>query len=98
MAIHRDRSIPGGTRQANLRRRATAALGVKQTAQLVNLIRSMAASGAGVVLVMYDLSTVRALANKIVVLSLRRVVHEGSAEHLDPDQLWGLMASGEAPS
>jgi ABC-type uncharacterized transport system ATPase subunit len=41
---------------------------------------------------------VRALANKIVVLSLGRVVYDGSAEHLAADQLWSLMASGAVPS
>ena len=72
----------------------TAALGVKQTAQVVDLIRSIAASGTGVILVTHDLSTVRALADRIVVLSLGRVVYDGSARHLTADQLWGLMASG----
>ena len=72
----------------------TAALGVRQTAQVVDLIRSIAASGTGVILVTHDLSTVRALADRIVVLSLGRVVYDGSARHLTADQLWGLMASG----
>ena len=46
----------------------TAALGVKQTAQVVRLIRSVAAGGTGVILVTHDLATVRALADRIVVL------------------------------
>ena len=73
----------------------TAALGVKQTAQVVNLIRSIASGGTGVILVTHDLSTVRALADRIVVLSLGRVVYDGPVRHLAADQLWGLMASGE---
>jgi ribose/xylose/arabinose/galactoside ABC-type transport system permease subunit/ABC-type branched-subunit amino acid transport system ATPase component len=105
------RSLSGGQRQSIAIARSlaehvklicldepTAALGVKQTAQVVNLIRSIAASGAGVILVTHDLSTVRALANKIIVLSLGRVVYDGSAEHLAADQLWRLMASGTVPS
>lgn len=72
----------------------TAALGVKQTAQVVSLIRSIAANGTGVILVTHDLSTVRALADRIVVLSLGRVVYDGTAKHLTADQLWGLMAGG----
>ncbi|MEO8757957.1 MAG: ATP-binding cassette domain-containing protein [Devosia sp.] len=72
----------------------TAALGVKQTAQVVSLIRSIAARGTGVILVTHDLSTVRALADRIVVLSLGRIVYDGSAKHLAADQLWGLMAGG----
>ena len=69
-------------------------LGVKQTAQVINLIRSIAASGTGVILVTHHLATVRALADRIVVLSLGRVVYDGSAKHVTADQLWGLMASG----
>ena len=101
------RSLSGGQRQSIAIARSlaehvklicldepTAALGVKQTAQVVNLIRSIAASGTGVILVTHDLSTVRALADRIVVLSLGRVVYDGSAKDLTADQLWGLMASG----
>jgi ribose/xylose/arabinose/galactoside ABC-type transport system permease subunit/ABC-type branched-subunit amino acid transport system ATPase component len=101
------RSLSGGQRQSIAIARSlaehvrlicldepTAALGVKQTAQVVGLIRSIAASGTGVILVTHDLSTVRALADRIVVLSLGRVVYDGDARHLAADQLWGLMASG----
>ena len=101
------RSLSGGQRQSVAIARAladhvklicldepTAALGVKQTAQVVNLVRSIAASGTGVILVTHDLSTVRALADRIVVLSRGRVVYDGSAKELSADALWGLMASG----
>ena len=101
------RSLSGGQRQSVAIARSlaehvklicldepTAALGVKQTAQVAALIRSIAASGTGVILVTHDLSTVRALADRIVVLNLGRVVYDGSAKHLTADQLWGLMASG----
>jgi ribose/xylose/arabinose/galactoside ABC-type transport system permease subunit/ABC-type branched-subunit amino acid transport system ATPase component len=101
------RSLSGGQRQSIAIARSltehiklicldepTAALGVKQTAQVVKLIRSIAATGTGVILVTHDLSTVRALADRIVVLSLGRVAYDGSARHLTADQLWGLMASG----
>ncbi|MER8366452.1 hypothetical protein [Mesorhizobium sp. M1348] len=64
----------------------------------VKLIRSIAASGTGVILVTHDLSTVRALADRIVVLSLGRVAYDGSARHLSADQLWSLMASGALAS
>ncbi|MER9455122.1 ATP-binding cassette domain-containing protein [Mesorhizobium sp. M0478] len=101
------RSLSGGQRQSIAIARAladhvklicldepTAALGVKQTAQVVKLIRSIAASGTAVILVTHDLSTVRALADRIVVLSLGQVAYDGSARQLTADQLWGLMASG----
>ncbi len=101
------RSLSGGQRQSVAIARSlgdhvklicldepTAALGVKQTAQVAALIRSIANAGTGVILVTHDLSTVRALADRIVVLSLGRVVYDGSAQPLTADQLWGLMAGG----
>jgi ABC-type sugar transport system ATPase subunit len=101
------RSLSGGQRQSIAIARSlaehvklicldepTAALGVRQTAQVVNLIRTIAASGTGVILVTHDLSTVRILADRIVVLSLGRVVYDGAPRGLSADQLWGLMASG----
>lgn len=101
------RSLSGGQRQSLAIARAlsghvklicldepTAALGVKQTAQVVKLIRAVAASGTGIILVTHDLATVRALADRIVVLSLGRVVYDASAETLSADQLWSLMARG----
>ena len=101
------RSLSGGQRQSVAIARSlaeqvklicldepTASLGVKQTAQVTRLIRSVAASGTGVILVTHDLVTVRALADRIVVLSLGRVVYDGSPRNISADQLWGLMASG----
>ena len=70
----------------------TAALGVKQTAQLVNLVRPIAAAGTGVILVTHDMATVRALADRIVVLRLGRVVYDGGIAGLSTDDLWALMA------
>ena len=103
------RALSGGQRQSIAIARAlgqhvklicldepTAALGVKQTAQVVDLVRSIAARGTGVILVTHDLATVRALADRIVVLSLGRVVYDGPSRHLSADQLWGLMA-GRVP-
>lgn len=102
------RSLSGGQRQSIAIARSlgahvklicldepTAALGVKQTAQVVNLIRSIAAQGTGVILVTHDLATVRALADRIVVLSLGRVAYDGAVKNLSADQLWSLMASGK---
>ncbi len=101
------RSLSGGQRQSIAIARSltehvklicldepTAALGVKQTAQVIKLIRSVAAGGAGVILVTHDLATVRSLADRIVVLSLGRVAYDGGVEHLTADQLWSLMSSG----
>jgi ribose/xylose/arabinose/galactoside ABC-type transport system permease subunit/ABC-type branched-subunit amino acid transport system ATPase component len=102
------RSLSGGQRQSIAIARSlgehvklicldepTAALGVKQTAQVLNLIRSIAAQGTGVILVTHDLATVRALADRIVVLSLGRVAYDGPVKQLSADQLWSLMARGK---
>ena len=102
------RSLSGGQRQAVVIARAlgehvklicldepTAALGVKQTAQVIRLIRSIAASGTGVIIVTHDLATVRKIADRIVVLNLGRVVYDGPVQHMGAEQLWTLM-SGDA--
>lgn len=74
----------------------TAALGVKQTAQVVSLIRSIAASGTGVILVTHDMATVRAVADRIVVLRLGSVVFDGPVKGMGTDELWALMAGSES--
>jgi ABC-type sugar transport system ATPase subunit len=51
-----------------------------------------------VILVTHDLSTVRVLADRIVVLSHGRVAYDGSAKHLTADEIWRLMASGTLTS
>ena len=99
------RSLSGGQRQCIAIARSlgehvklicldepTAALGVKQTAQVVDLIRSIARSGTGVILVTHDMATVRALADRIVVLRLGCVVYDGLVQALSTDDLWSLMA------
>lgn len=104
------RALSGGQRQSVAIARAlgehvklicldepTAALGVKQTAQVVSVIRSLASTGTGVVLVTHDLATVRQLADRIVVLSLGAVVYDGPVRDLSADALWGLMATGAPP-
>ncbi len=101
------RSLSGGQRQSVAIARAlgehvqlicldepTAALGVKQTSQVIRLIRSIAAAGTGVILVTHDLATVRRIADRIVVLNLGRVVYDGPVQHMDAEQLWALMAGG----
>jgi ABC-type sugar transport system ATPase subunit len=61
---------------------------------VISVTRSIAAAGTGVVLVTHDLTTVRQLADRIVVLSLGRVVYDDPVHTLSADQLWGLMATG----
>ena len=74
----------------------TAALGVKQTRNVLALIRTLAARGAAVILISHDIETVLEMADRVVVLRLGRVIHEGSTSDLTHVRLVHLMA-GLAP-
>ncbi len=50
----------------------TAALGVAQTAEVLNLIERVRARGHGVIMISHNMEDVRAVANRIVVLRLGR--------------------------
>jgi ABC-type sugar transport system ATPase subunit len=70
----------------------TAALGVAQTRQVLQLVRSTAARGHGVILITHDVQQVLEVADRVVVLRLGRVVHDGPAAELDAIRLLELMA------
>ena len=85
-------SLSGGQRQSNAICRAvlwdarvvildepTAALGVKQKRQVLEVIKRLRAESIGVVVVSHDLVEVRAVADRVVVLRLGRRVAEMSA-------------------
>jgi ribose/xylose/arabinose/galactoside ABC-type transport system permease subunit/ABC-type branched-subunit amino acid transport system ATPase component len=74
----------------------TAALGVKQTANVLNLIRHMASQGTGIVLITHDVQTILEIADRIVVLSLGGVIYEGPRSAVTEPELIHLMA-GYAP-
>ncbi|GLQ57044.1 ATP-binding cassette domain-containing protein [Devosia nitrariae] len=61
----------------------TAALGVAQTAEVLNLIERVRARGHGVILISHNMEDVRAVADRIVVLRLGRNagVFGGEASH-----------------
>ena len=73
----------------------TAALGVAQTRNVLALIRSIADRGTCVVLITHDIDTVLAIADRVVVLRLGSVIHEGRASDLDERSLVQLMAGLE---
>ena len=65
----------------------TAALGVAQTAEVLNLIERLRETGLGVILVSHNMADVQAVADRIIVLRLGRntaefLVEEASTEHL----------------
>jgi ABC-type sugar transport system ATPase subunit len=70
----------------------TAALGVRQTKNVLNLVRNLASRGTGVIMITHDIDDVFAVADRVVVLRLGRVVHEGPVAGLTPLELVHLMA------
>jgi D-xylose transport system ATP-binding protein len=70
----------------------TAALGVHQTRQVVQLIRDLAAAGAAVILVTHDIEIVRELADHYVILNRGRLVADTRAAAMTPQKLVHLMA------
>jgi D-xylose transport system ATP-binding protein len=72
----------------------TAALGVQQTAQVLELVRSLAASGQAVLLISHSLPDVFAVADRIVVLRLG--ANAGTFERADTnaDEVVSAMTGG----
>ena len=58
----------------------TAALGVAQTAEVLNLIERLRDNGLGVILISHNMADVQAVADRIVVLRLGRNAAEFRAE------------------
>jgi ribose/xylose/arabinose/galactoside ABC-type transport system permease subunit/ABC-type multidrug transport system ATPase subunit len=70
----------------------TAALGVKQTRNVLDLVRTLADRGAAVILISHDIDTIFEVADRVVVLRLGRVVHDGPIGELTQLDLVHLMA------
>ncbi|MBX3194050.1 MAG: ATP-binding cassette domain-containing protein [Microbacteriaceae bacterium] len=99
------RALSGGQRQAIAISRVlrddvrlvimdepTAALGVAQTDQVLRLVRRTADEGRGVILISHDIEDIFAVADRIVVLQLGRVVFDGPIDDLTRLDLIQLMA------
>ena len=65
----------------------TAALGVAQTAEVLNLIERLRDNGLGVILVSHNMADVQAVADRIVVLRLGRNAAEFRVEDASTEQL-----------
>ena len=65
----------------------TAALGVAQTAEVLNLIERLRETGLGVILVSHNMADVQAVADRIVVLRLGRNAAEFQVEEATTEQL-----------
>ena len=74
----------------------TAALGVVQTARVLELVRRVRDSGTSVVLISHDMPQVLELADRIEVLRLGRRVATLRAADTTVEELVGAMAGGAA--
>ncbi|MGO9884113.1 MAG: ATP-binding cassette domain-containing protein, partial [Solirubrobacteraceae bacterium] len=100
-------SLSGGQRQAVAVARAvmfdarlvimdepTAALGVAQTAIVLDLIKRLSATGIAVIVISHNLNDVFAVADRIAVLHLGRMVAAGPASDYDRQRIVELMTTG----
>ena len=71
----------------------TAALGVAETAQVLDLIRRLSAEGRTVLLISHAMHDVAALASRVVVLRAGRKVEDRPVAGLDADALGRLVAA-----
>jgi D-xylose transport system permease protein len=102
-------SLSGGQRQAIAVAKAvmwnsrlvildepTAALGVAQTRQVLELVRRLADQGLAVIMVSHNLVDVFSVADRIVVLRLGQTVAAGDASDYDTTAVVELMTTGSS--
>ena len=102
-------SLSGGQRQAIAVAKAvmwnsklvildepTAALGVAQTQQVLELVRRLADQGLAVIMISHNLNDVFAVADRIAVLRLGQMVGAGEASQFDPQRVVELMTMGRS--
>jgi len=65
-------SLSGGQRQTVMLDEPTAALGVAQTAEVLNLVERLRERGLGVILISHNMADVMAVADRVLVLRLGR--------------------------
>ena len=100
-------SLSGGQRQSIAVARAvlwnsrlvildepTAALGVAQTRQVLDLVKRLAAQGLAVVIVSHNLGDVFEVADRITVLRLGRVVGVYETAQTNQQEIVGAITSG----
>ncbi len=74
----------------------TAALGVAQTAQVLDLIKRLSSQGTAVMVVSHNLNDVFAVADQISVLYLGRLVAQGPASDFDTQVVVEYMTTGQS--
>ena len=74
----------------------TAALGVAQTAQVLELIKRLSSQGTAVIVISHNLNDVFEVADQISILYLGRMVASGPADEFDRQVVVDYMTSGES--
>jgi ABC-type sugar transport system ATPase subunit len=74
----------------------TAALGVSQTAMVVDLIQRLSRNGIAVIVISHNLVDVFAVADRIAVVYLGRLVASGPASDFDRQSVVEIMTTGSA--
>ncbi|WP_035867285.1 ATP-binding cassette domain-containing protein, partial [Cryptosporangium arvum] len=74
----------------------TAALGVEQTAQVLDLIRRLRDRGLAVLLISHNLADVRAVSDRVVVLRLGRNAGEFRTAQSTPEEIVGAITGSSA--
>ena len=76
----------------------TAALGVAQTQQVLELVRRLADSGLGVLLISHNLELVLQVADRVAVLRLGKMVAQVERKNVDSHELVALITTGRTSS
>jgi ABC-type sugar transport system ATPase subunit len=74
----------------------TAALGVAQTRQVLELIRRLSSQGVAVLLVSHNLNDVFAVADRAVILYLGQMVAQGPISNFDTSSVVDYMTTGRS--
>ena len=74
----------------------TAALGVAQTRQVLELVRRLAHQGLAVIMISHNLNDVFAVADRLAILHLGQMVGRGKASEFDAQRVVELMTTGRA--
>ena len=74
----------------------TAALGVAQTRQVLNLVRRLADNGIGVVLISHNMNDVMEVADRVAALYLGRIAAEVKKTETSTTQIVELITSGRS--
>ena len=74
----------------------TAALGVAQTEQVLNLVRRLADNGLGVILISHNMNDVQAVADDIACLYLGRMAAQVEKSSVSSQQVVELITTGRS--